>query len=76
MRRRRAARKTRARHAASNSIWSVSNTNRQCNPRLFGGGFVAVMLALEKNGTEVACIRQSHMIGHASNEVKVAGRPA
>jgi hypothetical protein len=29
------------------SIRSVSNTDRQCNPRLFGDGFVPVMLALE-----------------------------
>jgi hypothetical protein len=35
----------------------VSDTDRQCNPRLFGDGFVPVMLALEKNGTEVACMR-------------------
>jgi hypothetical protein len=41
------------------SIWSVSSTDRQCNPRLFGDGFVPVMLALEKNETEVACIRRT-----------------
>jgi hypothetical protein len=46
------------RHAVS--IRSVSDTDRQCSPRLFGDGFVPVMLALEKNGTEVACIRRSH----------------
>jgi hypothetical protein len=49
------------RHAAS--IRSVSDTDRQCNPRLFGDGFVPVMLALEKNGTEIACIRQSRSSG-------------
>jgi hypothetical protein len=30
------------------SVGSVSNTDRQCNPRLFGDGFVLVTLAMEK----------------------------
>jgi hypothetical protein len=30
------------------SLGSVSNIDRQCNPRLFGDGFVLVTLAMEK----------------------------
>jgi hypothetical protein len=32
--------------SCSRSIWSVSDTDRQCNPRLLGDGFVPVTVTL------------------------------
>jgi hypothetical protein len=40
------------------SLGSVSNTDRHCNPRLFGDGFVLVTLAMEKEWNR-GCLHQT-----------------
>jgi hypothetical protein len=40
----------------------VSNTDRQCNPRLFGDGFVLLTLAMGKNGSR-GCLHQTKSSG-------------
>jgi hypothetical protein len=44
------------------SLGSVSNTDRQCNPRLFGDGFVLVTLAMEKEWNR-GCLHQTKSSG-------------
>jgi hypothetical protein len=44
------------------SLGSVSNTDRQCNPRLFGDGFVLVRLAVEKEWNR-GCLHQTKSSG-------------
>jgi hypothetical protein len=51
-------------HFPAHLQMSASNTDRQCNPRLFGDGFVLVTLAMggKWNKLEAACIRRSQII--------------
>jgi hypothetical protein len=42
------------------SLGSVSNTDRQFNPRLFGDGFVLVTLAMEKKWNR-GCLHQTKL---------------
>jgi hypothetical protein len=44
------------------SLGSVSDTDRQCNPRLFGDGFVLVTLAMEKEWSR-GCLHQTKSSG-------------
>jgi hypothetical protein len=44
------------------SLGSVSNTDKQCNPRLFGDGFVLVTLAMEKEWNR-GCLHQTKSSG-------------
>jgi hypothetical protein len=44
------------------SLGSVSNIDRQCNPRLFGDGFVLVTLAMEKEWNR-GCLHQTKSSG-------------
>jgi hypothetical protein len=44
---------------AIRSLGSVSNTDRQFNPRLFGDGFVLVTLAMEKEWNR-GCLHQTN----------------